>query len=373
MQRRLLNLLIIAIVPAALLLSGCNRTKTETPKEVKTERGEENTAAQPLQLRGILIGVDLSDAATSAEARETAIKALRMAVANDITRVFAVVQSWPAENTGRDFEQDVLPVVRDNCVAILQAVPQIEEFGIEYLIPPEQEHVNTLTRTRQIVAAVHAQLGGAKRRIFVVPDSAHTYGLVPKEQWASITAELAEACENGEVVYAHLSVPESRSDKILDAVRDGSLPFEQFVGALKKAPNLRVVALEAFNPQDPALPKLAEMVPKFAAADASGWTEGHRFARMAEAAVYLAAAFKGEETAPMVADVMVRRGFNSLAKCDAEGNNNPDGDHFAYVDEATRQWRADENGHFRELAIGLAPDNPEEFTKLCKQLRAAAN
>ncbi|MAW60628.1 MAG: hypothetical protein CMJ94_07310 [Planctomycetes bacterium] len=232
------------------------------------------------QLRGIITGVELTDA-DCAEASQAALtRCLQIALEQDMDQVFCVAQEWPAGQRDADFEADVLPAFVANVVPVLQATPALREFGIEPLIPAEQQHVNTLAKARRLADACNAELG--TRRVYPVPDLAHLYGLVPREQWPAITAELIEAIDGGEVLYGHLSIPETRSDQIVEALAAGELP-EEAVRALRR---VACVDTEAFDPQDRFLDALRERVPRFAAADPSGWTEDRRFDRFMQAAAF---------------------------------------------------------------------------------------
>ena len=230
------------------------------------------------QLRGIISGIELTDADVAEDALPALVRCLEMALANGIDQVFCVAQEWPAGQRDADFERDILPAFVANVTAALKQVPGIVEFGIEPLIPAEQQHVNTLGKARRLADACNAELG--QRRVYPVPDLAHLYGLVPREQWPAVTAELIEAVDGGEVLYGHLSMPETRTDQIVAALAAGDLP-EEAVRALRR---VRCVDTEAFDPNDRFLDALRERVRRFAEADASGWTEGKRFDRLIEAA-----------------------------------------------------------------------------------------
>lgn len=231
-------------------------------------------------LRGIVAGFELTRAKLADEARAFLSGCLELVRAHELDGVFCVAQEWPAGRRDADFERDLLPAFVDNVAAVLPDFPEVAEFGIEPLIPVEQQHVNTLGKARRMADACNEALGA--RRVFPVPDLAHLYGLVPRHDWGPITRELVEAIEAGEVRYAHLSIPESRTDQIVSAIQAGDLP-EDAVRALTRVAH---VDTEAFDPADPFLDVLRERVPRFAAADRSGWTEGKRFERLVESATY---------------------------------------------------------------------------------------
>lgn len=233
--------------------------------------------------RGIISGVELCDAAQGDAARRGLLRHFELAVSLGIHQVFCVAEQWPAGDRQADFEADILPAFVEHVGFALREVPEIVECGVEPLIPVEQQHVNTLAKARQLAQLTNEKLG--EQRVFPVPDLAHLYGLVPRAQWPAITAELEEAVAGGEVPYAHLSVPESRTDRVVAAIQAGDLP-EDAVRALRGVAH---VDQEAFDPQDRFLDALRERVPKFAAADPSGWTEDLRFGRFIETARY----FKG--------------------------------------------------------------------------------
>lgn len=234
------------------------------------------------QLRGIITGIELTDAAVADEAQAALARCLEIAAAHDITRVFCVAQEWPAGQRDADFETDILPAFVANVVPVLHAAPSIVEFGIEPLIPAEQQHVNTLGKARWLARECNAALEDA--RVFPVPDLAHLYGLVPREQWPAVTAELIEAIDGGEVHYGHLSMPETRTDQIVEALAAGDLPEE----AVRALARVACVDTEAFDPQDRFLDALRERVPRFASADPSGWQTDARFERLVQAAQFFA-------------------------------------------------------------------------------------
>jgi hypothetical protein len=231
-------------------------------------------------LRGIVSGIELCDASSTTQATAALIRCLELAVELGMQQVFCVAQEWPAGSRTADFEQDILPPFVANVQAALHAVPAITEFGVEPLIPVEQQHVNTLAKARRLANACNQALGA--RRVYPVPDLAHLYGLVERTHWDAITDQLIEAIQGGEVPYAHLSVPESRTDQFLPAIAAGDLP-ERAVRALRQVP---CVDTEAFDPNDRFLGDLRRLVPRFASADPSGWTEGKRFDRFVETAQY---------------------------------------------------------------------------------------
>jgi hypothetical protein len=230
--------------------------------------------------RGIVSGIELCDASITTTSTAALIRCLEQAVELGMHQVFCVAQEWPAGSRTADFERDILPPFVENVQAALRAVPGVTEFGVEPLIRVEQQHVNTLAKARRLADASNQALG--TRRVFPVPDLAHLFGLVERSQWDDITEQLIEAIDAGEVPYAHLSVPESRTDQFLTAIEAGDLP-ERAVRALSK---VRCVDTEAFDPNDRFLDDLRRLVPRFAAADHSGWTEGKRFARFVETAQY---------------------------------------------------------------------------------------
>lgn len=230
------------------------------------------------QLRGIISGIELTDARRAEDVLPALERCLQMALANGIDRVFCVAQEWPAGQRDADFERDILPAFVDTVSAALKQAPGIVEFGIEPLIPAEQQHVNTLGKARQLADGCNERLG--TRRVYPVPDLAHLYGLVPREHWPAVTAELVEAIEGGEVLYGHLSMPETRTDQIIAALAADDLP-QDAVRALRR---VACVDTEAFDPNDRFLDALRERVRRFAEADASGWTKGKRFDRLIEAA-----------------------------------------------------------------------------------------
>jgi hypothetical protein len=232
------------------------------------------------QLRGIVSGIELCDRSITAASTATLIRCLELAVDQGIHQVFCVAQAWPAGARDADFERDILPPFVENVQAALQRVPGITEFGVEPLIRVEQQHVNTLAKARRLADAVNEVLGA--QRVYPVPDLAHLFGLVERSAWSEITDQLIDAIQAGEVPYAHLSVPESRTDHFLSAMRSGDLP-EPAVRALCKVP---CVDTEAFDPNDRFLAELRRLVPRFAAADRSGWTDGKRFERFVETAHY---------------------------------------------------------------------------------------
>jgi hypothetical protein len=234
------------------------------------------------ELRGIVTGVELCDQTVAAASRKTLVQALQMAVANGISKVFCVAQEWPAGARDADFETDLLPPFVGTVRYALQQVPGITEFGIEPLIPVEQQHVNSLTKARHMAQLVNQAL--VQQRVYPVPDLAHLYGLADRDSWDRITDELIDAIDAGEVPYAHLSMPESRTDHIVAAIQAGDVP-ERALLALRKVP---YVDTEGFDPNDQFLGDLRRLVPKFQTADASGWTEGKRFGRFVEAAQYFA-------------------------------------------------------------------------------------
>jgi hypothetical protein len=232
------------------------------------------------QLRGIVSGIELCERSVAAESSAALIRCLKLAVDLDIHQVFCVAQEWPAGSRDADFERDILPPFVENVHAALKQVPGVTEFGIEPLIRVEQQHVNTLAKARRLADAVNEALG--VQRVYPVPDLAHLYGLVDRANWDEITDQLIDAIQAGEVPYAHLSVPESRTDQLWSAIQSGDLP-ERAVRALSQVP---CVDTEAFDPNDRFLDDLRRLVPRFAAADRTGWTEGKRFERFVEAAEY---------------------------------------------------------------------------------------
>lgn len=232
------------------------------------------------QLRGIVSGIELCDRSITAESTAALIRCLELAVDQGIHQVFCVAQAWPAGARDADFERDILPPFVENVHLALQQVPGVTEFGIEPLIRVEQQHVNTLAKARRLADAVNEALG--VQRVYPVPDLAHLFGLVERSAWHDITDQLIDAIQAGEVPYAHLSVPESRTDHFLTAIESGDLP-ERAVRALRLVP---CVDTEAFDPNDRFLDALRQLVPRFAAADASGWTEGKRFTRIVAGARY---------------------------------------------------------------------------------------
>ena len=233
-----------------------------------------------LQLRGIVSGIELCDQSITKDSTAALIRCLELAVEQGIHQVFCVAQEWPAGSRHADFERDILPPFVENVQAALLAVPGVTEFGIEPLIRVEQQHVNTLAKARRLADAVNQALGA--QRVYPVPDLAHLFGLVDRSEWDEITDQLVEAIQAGEVPYAHLSVPESRTDHFLTAIAAGDLP-ERAVRALSKVP---CVDTEAFDPDDRFLDDLRRLVPRFASADRSGWTDGKRFERFVETAQY---------------------------------------------------------------------------------------
>ena len=232
------------------------------------------------QLRGIVSGIELCDSSTTAQSTAALIRCLKLAVELGMHQVFCVAQEWPAGSRDADFDCDILPPFVKNVQAALQAVPGVTEFGVEPLIPVEQQHVNTLAKARSLADACNQALG--VRRVYPVPDLAHLFGLVERTRWDDITNQLIEAIQAGEVPYAHLSVPESRTDQFLTAIAAGDLP-ERAVRTLRKVP---CVDTEAFDPNDRFLDDLRRLVPRFESADPSGWTEGKRFERFVETAQY---------------------------------------------------------------------------------------
>lgn len=232
------------------------------------------------QLRGIVSGIELCDQSITNESTAALIRCLKLAVDQGIHQVFCVAQAWPAGARDADFERDILPPFVQNVTVALQQVPGITEFGIEPLIRVEQQHVNTLAKARRLADAVNDVLG--VQRVYPVPDLAHLFGLVERSAWDDITDQLVDAIQAGEVPYAHLSVPESRTDQFVTAIEAGDLP-ERAVRALSQVP---CVDTEAFDPNDRFLDALRNLVPRFAAADASGWTESQRFMRIVEGARY---------------------------------------------------------------------------------------
>ncbi|MCH2101851.1 MAG: hypothetical protein MK209_08015 [Planctomycetes bacterium] len=233
------------------------------------------------QLRGVISGIELTNAEVSHDSLPKLIRCLEIALANGIDRIFCVAQEWPAGQRDADFDHDILPAFVGNITTALKQVSGIVEFGIEPLIPAEQQHVNTLGKARRLADACNAELGD--QNVYPVPDTAHLYGLVPREQWPSVTAELIDAIDRDEVPYAHLSIPETRTDRIMTALESGDLPQD----ALQAILRVQNIDTEAFNPRDRFLDALRERVPRFAHADPSGWTEDLRFENFVEAARYL--------------------------------------------------------------------------------------
>ena len=241
-------------------------------------------------IRGIIFAADLGDPENTAAAEESLRVSIKLGLENGVTKFFTICEGWPAQNTGRDFDTVVLPTAAKTLTKILLEFPEVEEFGIEFLISAEQENMNSLAKCRRLVNSVHTSLGKTgetTRRMFVVPDSAHLYGLVDKAYWGDLTQQLADACERGEVSYIHVSVPETRSDRILDAAEDGSLPLAGFIGAVKNSSRPITWALEYFNQQSPALEALRapDGVKRFRWRENSGWTDGKRFERANAAAI----------------------------------------------------------------------------------------
>lgn len=235
------------------------------------------------QLRGIVSGIELCDRSLQTKACADLIRCFELAVELGMHQVFCVAQAWPAGDRDADFERDILPPFVENVVVALQQVPGITEFGVEPLIRVEQQHVNTLAKARRLADAANEVLG--VQRVYPVPDLAHLFGLVARSEWDDITDQLIDAIQAGEVPYAHLSVPESRTDQLVAAMQAGDLP-ERAVRALCQ---VDYVDTEAFDPQDPFLDALRRLVPRFAAADASGWTQGKRFERIVAGAKYFRA------------------------------------------------------------------------------------
>lgn len=233
-------------------------------------------------LRGIVMGgpeTSLSDPDVQKTARANLVKKLGYAVDQGITRVFTVSQEWPAGDTGADFHKVVAPTIAGNAAHGLSEVPGITEFSIEFLIKAEQEHMNCIARNRLVVRMVNNLIQA--QRAFNLPDLAHLLGLVPREFWPDVLAQLADACLAGEVRYGHLSIPETRTDNIEVAIAVDELEeaFGLFCKAIGLSPEDVDMDLEAFNPNDQDLGPLRDNVKRFASADPSGWTEGKRFAR----------------------------------------------------------------------------------------------
>lgn len=232
------------------------------------------------KLRGVIAGIELCDQSIAAESTAALVRCLELALANGIDKVFCVAEAWPAGSRQADFEGDIVPPFVSNVSSALRQVPGILEFGVEPLIPVEQQHVNTLARARHLAQLTNQALG--EQRVYPVPDLAHLYGLVPRADWEDITQQLVEAVAQGEVRYAHLSMPETRTDQIVAAIEAGDVPMRA-VQALAEVPQ---VDTESFDPQDRFLDALREMVPRFASADRSGWTDEMRFERFVAAARY---------------------------------------------------------------------------------------
>lgn len=233
------------------------------------------------QLRGVVQGVELCDPKHAEASLPTLIRSLQIAVENNVRKVFAVAQEWPAGSLDADFHTELLPSFVRTVSTALREVPQIEEFGIEPLIAAEQQHVNSLAKARLMARLVNQQLGQTK--VYPVPDLAHLFGLVDRAFWPDITNQLIDAICAGEVPYAHLSIPESRTDQIVQAIEAGDVPRR----ALNALRQVAAVDIEGFDPNDRFLDALRELVPKFRDADASGWTEGKRFKRFVAAAEVL--------------------------------------------------------------------------------------
>ncbi len=230
------------------------------------------------QLRGIIQGVDLCDPNVAEASLETLVRSLRMAVENDVHKVFTVAQEWPAGSQDADFQSELLPSFVQTVSQALRQVPEIEEFGIEPLISAEQQHVNSLAKARLMARLTNQQLG--RRRVYPVPDVAHLFGLVDQAFWPDVTDQLVDAISAGEVPYAHLSIPESRTDHIVDALQAGEVPAR----ALEALRHVETVDTEGFDPNDPFLGELRRLVPRFESADDSGWKEEKRFERFVAAA-----------------------------------------------------------------------------------------
>ena len=231
-------------------------------------------------LRGIVQGIELCDPAVADESLAALLSTLKTATQNGITKLFTVAQEWPAGSRDADFNADLVPAFVSTVSQALKDIPEIEEFGIEPLISVEQQHVNSLARARLMARLVNEELG--QNRVFPVPDVAHLFGLVNREFWTDITDQLVDAIAAGEVPYAHLSIPESRTDNIVRALQAGDVPSR----ALRALRQVKAVDTEGFDPNDQFLGDLRRLVPKFESADDSGWKDGKRFHRFAEAAVH---------------------------------------------------------------------------------------
>ena len=175
----------------------------------------------------------------------------------------------------------VLPTFVRVASYAITAVPKLKEFGIEHLIAPEQDAVNTLSRSLRMAQRLNDET--QSRIAFPVIDTAHVYGLIAPDHWPSLTDQIWAAVESGMVPYAHLSIPELRTDRIADALRAGWIP-QGAIQALRQVP---WVDVEAFDPNDRFLGALRNLVKTFALADPSGWTDGLRFQRFVEALDYL--------------------------------------------------------------------------------------
>lgn len=233
------------------------------------------------ELRGVVQGVDLCDPSQADASLEILIRSLKMAAENGVSKVFAVAQQWPAGSMHADFFHDLLPSFVATVSAALREVPETDEFGIEPLISAEQQHVNSLAKARLMARSVNQELG--QHRVYPVPDLAHLFGLVDRAFWPDVTDQLIDAITAGEVPYAHLSIPESRTDQILPAIEAGDVPQR----ALHALYQVAAVDTEGFDPNDPFLDALRDLVPKFQSADASGWTDDQRFDRFVAAAEFL--------------------------------------------------------------------------------------
>lgn len=223
-----------------------------------------------LRRRAIIMGADTATPENYVGAVNTLVSNLELAELMGMLGAMALCQAWkPGEEPGKvylSYEAALESATNVFCEA-LQRCSWVKKLWLEFLIPAEMHHFNTLPKALQLVRAINQRLD--RKVVTLTVDVAHLFGGRAVTEHTQIFDELSAAA--ADVDYGHISPPLERNN-VLRTINRLWFPYDEFMKRMVNDCGVRDFDGESFNPNDQDLGPLRAIVPEFRGEGGTGWS-----------------------------------------------------------------------------------------------------